>query len=259
MSRGREPTFTLRRRATEIKQYRVIQRVLPWILGAIVILLIIIYIISLLFNKYGSFTVSIYDVRNRQYGLSLAEEPGFKNPTSRLNSLAAKDITNIDGTTLPDNLNDVDGEHNGDNYVAYTFYLKNTGEIDCGYKYAMVISKMTSGVDNAVRVRIYYNANYYDAENDKINYSGDYVDYAKAKVGGNGAPEVDPGNRVMTNFESSAVVMQGEISDFRVNDIAKITVVIWIEGNDPECTDDVLGGEFKVDMTFEVIEDDTKA
>ena len=29
--------------------------------------------------------------------------------------------------------------------------------------------------------------------------------------------------------------------------------MIWIEGNDPDCTDDILGGEFKVDMVMNVV------
>ena len=32
-----------------------------------------------------------------------------------------------------------------------------------------------------------------------------------------------------------------------------IIKVSWLEGNDPDCTDDVLGGQFKVDMLFEII------
>ena len=43
------------------------------------------------------------------------------------------------------------------------------------------------------------------------------------------------------------------MAGFKPGDISKITVVIWIEGNDPDCTDDILGGEFKVDMVMNVV------
>ena len=66
-------------------------------------------------------------------------------------------------------------------------------------------------------------------------------------------PEIDPENRVMTNFVSANTVMIGEVSTFLPRDITKITVVIWLEGNDPDCTDDIMGGEFKLDMTFEIL------
>ena len=110
----------LRRSAAEVKRYRIYRRVIPAVSGAIVALLVIVYIISLLFSKYGSFTVKINDLNDRRYALSLSEHERFSNPVSRLNSKAVKDVTNIDGNSLPGNLNDEDGEHNGENYVAYT-------------------------------------------------------------------------------------------------------------------------------------------
>ena len=76
-----------------------------------------------------------------------------------------------------------------------------------------------------------------------------------AEGGGNGAPEVDPPGRVMTNFLSGNTVTEGLIENFVPGSISRVTVVIWLEGNDPECTDDILGGEFKMDMSFEIVDD----
>ena len=78
---------------------------------------------------------------------------------------------------------------------------------------------------------------------------------SKPKTAGNGAPEVDPENRVMTNFASGNTVTNGLVENFKPGDITKITVVIWLEGNDPDCTDDILGGEFKIDMVFDIIKE----
>ena len=33
-------------------------------------------------------------------------------------------------------------------------------------------------------------------------------------------------------------------------DKIKYTIVLWIEGSDLECNDNILGGEFKVQMNF---------
>ncbi len=253
MKSEKQPFTTLRRSAAEVKRYRVLRRIIPAVSGAIIALLVIVYVISLLFNKYGSFTIKIKDYNDRNYALSLSENEKFVNPVTVLNAKAAKNITNIDGNTLPSNLNDVNGEHNGKNYVAYTFYVKNSGTLEFAYDYKLVISKMTSGLDSAVRVRLYYTPFYFRAEENVYDYGGSFVEYAKAKTGGNGAPEVDPENRVMTNFLSSGVVTAGTVEAFKPGDISKITVVIWIEGNDPDCTDDLLGGEFKLDMIAEVV------
>lgn len=251
--RTKKPASFLRRTAGEVRRYRVARKVIPAVMGVIILLLVIVYIISLLFSRYGSFTVKLIDINDRKYSLSLSESDRFLNPVSRLNSKAIKDATCIDGNTLPADLNDINGEHNGENYVAYTFYLKNSGALELSYRYRLDISRMTYGIDAAIRVRVYYTPLYYCAATDTYDRNGNYTDYAKPRTGGNGEPEIDPVNRVMTNFSGAGTVTEGTVNGFAPGDISKITVVIWIEGNDPECTDDVIGGEFKVDMVMEVI------
>ena len=33
----------------------------------------------------------------------------------------------------------------------------------------------------------------------------------------------------------------------------KFTIVVWLEGDDPECVDTILGGVFKIDMNMSVL------
>ena len=37
-------------------------------------------------------------------------------------------------------------------------------------------------------------------------------------------------------------------TDFKPGDVDKITIFIWLEGDDPECVDNILGGEIKMHM-----------
>ena len=60
--------------------------------------------------------------------------------------------------------------------------------------------------------------------------------------------EINPDNRPLTNFYSNSIITQKNIGNFYPGDIAKITVVIWLEGEDPDCNDDILGGQFKTDV-----------
>ena len=47
-----------------------------------------------------------------------------------------------------------------------------------------------------------------------------------------------------------------ERTGFKKGEIDKFTIVIWLEGNDPECTDEIRGGKIKFSMNFSV--NDTK-
>ncbi len=252
MSDIKKPKSTLKSSAEAVRRSRYYRKVIPPIICAITLLLVILYLLSLALDGYGSFTISVKDYGNRKYALTLCENDNFKKISSRLNATPAKNIDNIAASILPSDLNDVNGSHNGENYIAYTFYVKNTGEEVCSYKYTLMISRATLGIDAAARVRLYFNADYYKAVADAYTYKSDYVDFAKPKTGGNGEPEIDPVNRKMTNFLSGDVITEAVVNDFQPGDISKITVVIWLEGNDPDCTDDVLGGQFKTDMVFEI-------
>lgn len=236
------PTVSIRRTAGEVKRYRLWTKFLPIIILIFALILIVGYVASVLYMKFGAFTVSVNKFDNHDYALSLSESPGFDVYSSRLNAEIAEEITNIDGSTLPDWLDNIDGEHNGDNYVAYTFYCKNMGTKTLTYSYEMYIANMTFEVEKAARVRLYVN--------------GDYVDYAYARTDGIEGPE--PGT---TAFQTGNTIVKKFIENFKPGDITKYTVVIWLEGPDPDCVDKIIGGEFKIDMRMEVTggEEDVEA
>jgi hypothetical protein len=45
----------------------------------------------------------------------------------------------------------------------------------------------------------------------------------------------------------------GRVSDFAPGEITKMTVVIWIEGSDPDCVDRLIGGEMRISMQMSVV------
>ena len=53
---------------------------------------------------------------------------------------------------------------------------------------------------------------------------------------------------------SSNAVMKTVRSDFQANEKDKYTVVIWLEGNDPDCLDNIIGGTMKLGMNFKIKE-----
>lgn len=223
----------LARTAKEIKHYRVLMRILPIAASCLTLVVVIIYIASLFYKNFGSFTVSINRFDNIEYSLSLSETPDFLKATSRLNTKASEQITNISVNDLPADLDNINGAHSGDNYLAYTFYLKNTGEKAFTFEYAMFIDRVTNNLDHAVRVRLYVN--------------GDYTDYARTRDDGGGA---EPGT---VEFLTENTIVRKQMENFKPGDMVRFTVVIWLEGDDPECLDPLIGGEMDVSMTFSLI------
>lgn len=222
------------RSAKEAKRYAVIKKMLTALLICLTTLMTLVYIVSVLYSKYGSFTVSVdkYDVN--RYSLSLSESPDFSEQISRLNAKAAMNITNISGNDIPADVHSLNGEHNGTNYMAYSFYLKNVGQDTVTYEYYLFITNVTNDVDKAARIRIYKD--------------GEYVTYARTRSDGNGA---ESGT---TEFLTSRSVARIQVQNFAPGDISKFTVVIWIEGDDVDCVDDLIGGSLKTDMKISVIE-----
>ena len=103
----------LRRTALEVKKYRTLMRIIPIAVGCATVALALVYAITAMYSKYGSFTVTVNKFDNVKYALTLSETPDFLDPIGRLNCKATEEITNIDGNELPLDLDKINGEHNG--------------------------------------------------------------------------------------------------------------------------------------------------
>ena len=113
-------------------------------------------------------------------------------------------------------------------YFAYTFYIENEGKEAINYWYSTLIDDVILNVDEAIRVMVYLN--------------GEKTVYAKL----NGVTEEpEEGTKA---FYSEDTVMQECRQDFKPGDIDRFTVVVWVEGDDPDCTNALLGGELKMHM-----------
>lgn len=223
----------LRRTAKEVRRYNVALRASAAALAVLVLLTIILYIIAALYMKTGSFTVRVDKVDMTKYGLRLSESRDMFYPTSHLNAEIEKNITNIAEDWLPDNLGMIDGDHSGPNYIAYTFYLQNGGDVEVSYEYSVIMSNVTNALDEAIRLRLYVN----DVP----------TNYAKTRSDGKGPEEG------AKEFYSSTLMMKDRKDGFMPGDVTKFTVVLWIEGNDPDCVDWLIGGEMKVEMDFSIV------
>lgn len=224
-----------RRKAKEVKRHVFLTRVLSLLIGILVAIIAIAYAISYFYDKFGGFTVRVnkYDMVNQ--GLTLSETPTYDKAIGVLTADTQYDMTNISGKDLPENIDMVNGSHNGNNFIAYTFYLINSGDDTVSYDYELYIENVSKGVDEAVRVAVYKN--------------GEKTVYGKTKSNGSGI-ESD----CDYEFLSATIVAQGRQESFEPKSKDKYTVVIWLEGNDPDCVDDIVGGTIKFAMDFKITE-----
>lgn len=192
-----------------------------------------IYVVSNIVVENNMATISVVgsgDSDEETVQISLSETADFANPTVSLNCKGIGDLTNISGSALPSNIDRVEGSHNGEHYLAYTFYLRNTGDTACSLHEEMNIKSSIKNVDEAIRVRLYRN--------------GEEITYAK--LASDGMPEVGT-----IPFTGKNVFSQTG-AEIDPGNTIRYTLVIWLEGDDPECLDNLKGGAVSMSMTFSI-------
>jgi hypothetical protein len=187
--------------------------------------------------------------------MSLSHDMKFSNPSEVISLGGPRymdNITLMDIYSLIPEIEAAEGPYARSkeiNCIAATFYLKNITKEDHLYRETMVFEEITKDIDEAIRIMIIRN--------------GEKTVYAKKKKDGD-IEEVVPGeyftedgknipdaqpwmtvpfiSRERAYYETGLSLAAGEI--------VKYTVMIWLEGNDPECVDDILGGTLKMRMEF---------
>lgn len=213
-------------------------------------------------DNVGDFTVDVDDASFSSYGFSLCETEDFATPTSRLVAKSYEDANPIGNLTdypneiLPEDIRRlidsglVGGGQNGDNFMAYTFYIQNSGTEIVDYKYAINIESVTNNLDAAIRVMVVQKRNVNYSEDDPIE-----TIYAK-RQGINGK---EPGEAEMgtTPFTSQTVVLDQLELAISPGFIDKYTVIMWVEGHDEDATNvgpnSIVNGVIKLSMKFSLV------
>ena len=229
-------------KARKAKKKKARQKVLKLLLGALVLFLINVYIVLAIFYRGENFTITLDSEYGRESGLVIYEKLEEKYERTFLRSDDIEFFTDISINWLPKNIDEEgEGSHNGRNYIAYTFYAENMGQDTINYWATIEIDDVVKDVDEAIRVMVFKN--------------GNKVVYAKNNPT-TGNPEPDT-----VEFHDEDTVMLEVTEDFQVGDIDKYTVVIWVEGDDPQCKNNLIGGEIKMHMTLieeHILQEDEK-
>ncbi len=214
----------------KLKKEKKVKRIVKIILLLILLLLIILYfVVGIIYNR-SNFSITLDKNLYYEKGLIIYDDKNYKVYRSELFAESPDTFDNVSYRWLPEDINESEGgSHNGPNYLAYTFFVENTGSETANYYSEIVIDDVIKNVDEAVRIRVYKN-------DEQTTY---------AKMSARDLPETNT-----TPFlEDKLVAFDGNYG-LNPGDIDKYTVVLWIEGSDPECNDNILGGEIKISMNF---------
>ena len=200
------------------------------VIGLLVLVFLLIFtILGIVFNV-NKFTITLDNKLQDEKGIILYSDPNEKAHQRKLFASALNDMDNISYDWIPKDVHTSSngGSHNGDNYIAYTFYIENEGEVSVNYWYSIIIDDVIKRVDEAVRVIVFLN--------------DDETVYAKINN------ETGEAEKNTEPFYKDDVVVLKSRNDFKVGDVDKFTIVIYLEGDDPDCLNDIIGGEIKMHM-----------
>lgn len=141
--------------AEDIWYLRKFKSLLPIILGIVLGVLALLFIISMFFTKYGGLYIS------SPKDVLIADNRYFKDATHKLDCKAPQYVAAGTDIIIPAYVDQVDGEHNGDDYLAYTFYCKNITDADMSIELQCNIINTTI-IGKYLHVTIYDNGIEYD-------------------------------------------------------------------------------------------------
>lgn len=229
-------------KAEKIYKRELIKKITKIALLLLLIIISIIYLVLYVVYQNGGFTVTLDKNLSNQKNVFLSENGNIKERTRNLSAETIHYMDNISIKWLPATIDEeANGAHNGDNYIAYTFYVVNGGDENVHYWFEMDIDDSIKRVDEAIRIMVYRN--------------GNPVVYAKkSSVTGSNEPDTKA-------FVSKSIAILEQRKNFKPKQKDRYTVVVWIEGDDPECNNDLLGGEIKlhIDITEEHLDGKKKS
>lgn len=186
----------------------------------------------------GSFVMQV-DANAQRRGIILSDTKDFANAKPRLTSKAVTDVKDITfGWIKLGEVENTEGEYVDKDYkyAAHTFFMKNVGTEAVDVTYKLEILNEFNDIIKGIRILLIIDGErtLYQLEDEKFTF------YEDLEL------------RNAVNFESNEIVVQNIIQEFKPNEVIKITYVMWLEGEDPDTTDRVLGGKIKLQLNFSI-------
>lgn len=217
----------------------------------------------LLGNEAGSFVVRVQNTDStRSIALTESmtpnEETGLVELLPRLSAKGKDNMTDTspryfldaDYRTIRSTFYEGEGEMPSSTETfevyAYRFYLVNNGETNVGVDTTMRYSNVTKRIDDIVRVMTYYEYNGNQVAHIYQKVDQELVEYKHYNVGT--VELFSSPNEVFSLTGDNKIIL-----DYAEGyNYLKYLVLIWLEGDDPDCNNDRLGGSLSFNLEFKV-------
>lgn len=137
-------------------------------------------------------------------------------------------------------------------YIAFSFYLINESGRDISYDMEMKITAMQKNIAGALRVMV--------IEGDDVSLFPGRI-YAMPETSVENEMILEEQKRLQgydtyeypyttVDFVEERVVLQETVDNFLADNFTKYTIVLWLEGCDADCVDEIQGGGAKIELNF---------
>ena len=201
-------------------------------------------------NEKSGPTKMVLDNNAKEFGIKLSDKEDFSSASDSITLTEGFSTTNTSFTII--NFSDAlktNGAIKDSNCFAYTIYVKNEGSEATNIEINLNVKKETRNFGKAMRFAVIDGGSTDEQGNVTFNKGIIYL-----KNDGH-ADEVlvnefsnDETNRALYElfdkeyFKNDNCYGSFEIENLGVNESKKITIIYWIEGNDLDCVDAIIGG-----------------
>jgi hypothetical protein len=195
-------------------------------------------------NKVGNFVVAIgNNDDSAQLSLSMTED--LSDATTRLSVNTLSSQTNATYRWIPDNISSGIGDKNDNNkfyYTAFSFYLVNASKSST-VDYEMTL-KITQSVGEPLSVLRFM---IIEGDDDKSNGTVYALEEETAEQ--TAQLEQSAGYTTQPLYSADTVAKKSYYA-LGAGERQKYTVVIWVEGYDPDCNDERVDDRVRLEMDF---------
>ena len=223
-------------------------------------------IVAFLGRTVGTFTISL---KNTDVNLSLSEKKSFDNPSSYIRLGELKGLRETNFSSLPlerldseetpydyGKMMDEKGNFESLEFIKCTFYVRNVGNSPAQYNLSVDITDRTKSkdetsriLDDTLRVMVFDNdGNKDDSHNYRV-FAKEAVDDRNTDKSGKRTTrefvseptytyQEDDAHPLAETFVSSKTVANFTVSNFKKGDVRRYTIVLWLEGFDPQSKPD---------------------